>query len=483
MDSFTYILSKLLIPQAGSTFVNYKPNLDTTKNPIPFILNGHQFFFEPNRPLELAMWTASLLPFRDHNRRLDPIMMIEQFKKTYSHILSNSDILFSQDSCSVLETIIQDPGSDYRLKLFIKQGPGSIRIMPIGNYLYKIDLSEMEKFPVRKGFIPYGGSLIFDNNFTPLSITYDNNIYMPSDLLWPQAKYIFRSSLIVSNTIKIHAGYFHLFYGSNVPNALHTLPSDHCLRRFMIPFTYKNISTAELAKTVLYGKDKYFHRVTAFTIEGLNAYNKWSFDNFSYESFATYLSKFNDEDFLNRWAFASDGAKLFSIIHIYVKQFLTPHYDPKDPHLITFLQTLKTSTQGKISIENDFSLITEFLTHYIFINTSLHEIVGNNILKNVFDPRVMSTKLRRISTIESMYPDTQTYNQTMLIAIATSMARLPKLLDDFSYIYENSSDKEIIRQFQLNLQTLAADIDNENKNRIEPYYGAHPKHLEISMCV
>ena len=95
----------------------------------------------------------------------------------------------------------------------------------------------------------------------------------------------------------------------------------------------------------------------------------------------------------------------------------------------------------------------------------------------------MSVKLRWSENIENMYPDVQSYQQTMLIGVATSLLRLPKITDDFTHIFPNEEDKNLVRKFRTDLRRLGTVIDERNEKRAEPFYAAHPDYLEISMSV
>jgi hypothetical protein len=408
--------------------------------------------------------------------------MIEDFKKKYANILQYADVIIGQGGLELLNNPRHDPESDEFLKLFISQGPGAILIKRSEtDGFYHIDVNDMSQFEVRKGFIKYGGKITFDSQFNIDSIEYDGKIYHPGDNHWHHVKYILRSSIIVSNTIKHHAGYLHLFCGSRVPYALDKLPDNHYLNIFMNPFTYNNIPAANLAKTVLYGNRRYFHRLFAFTKKGLDDYNKYIFDSYQYVSFREQYNTLGD--IVDSSPFYIDGIDLWNVIHYYIESYLRAHYDKNDKYIQKMLDALSKSTNNKIVIDNNLPDLAYFFTQYIFQCTSIHEILGNHILRYTYDPRIMSTKLRWNEDYTEMYPDVQTYYQTMVIAIATSIAKLPRLMDNFSFIFDNDTDKQLFYQFNSDLKDLVKTINNRNLDRIEVYNGANPDYLEVSMSV
>lgn len=486
MDLFTRILKTLFIPLTIRDITNYKPvelmNLSTTCNPTSFTLCGHTFYHSQNILLQTLIKIVSFLPFADSNYRENYKTLIESFKINYSNILAHADLVFNEISvASDVADSSENPNSDTYLKYFVSQGPGSILIKKnTTDDFYSIDLNEMTKFEVRSGFIPYGGKLVFDSDFKFQSIQYNGKIFFPCDAHWNHLKYIFRSSLITNNIIKYHAGYLHLFCGSRVPFALSKMQSDHYLNILMIPFTFKNIPAVELAKNILYGNRKYFHRVFAFNQIGIDSFNTNSFDTYTYTTFIDHYQSV--KDLAVNSPYFVDGLELWKIIYKYVNSYIKLHYKQDDLDLKQFVETLVKISENKFLIECTIDSISTFLTQYIFQCTHIHEVIGNSILKYSYDPRIMSTKLRWSENLTDMYTDVQTYHQSMVIAIATSVAKLPKLLDDYSFLAKDNETKDLHKIFNKDLVELAEKIEAKNLTR-EPYNGANPTYLEVSMSV
>jgi hypothetical protein len=486
MDLFTRIFKKLIIPNNDNEIISYTNiadvELDTVKSTTEFTLYGHKFYHSRRIFLEFGLWLLSSLPFSDSNVRKDYLTLINNFKEDYKEILRHEDVLLHQTNFNLLHEFDTDPHSDLNMQIILKQGPASLLIQQVDDNLYKVDLNEMSKFAVRSGFVPYGGCIYFDAKFNLKSIDYLEKTYKPEDTHWINAKYIFRSSLIVYNTIKTHAGYFHLFYGSHVPHALKKLSHDHYLYKLMLPFTYKNLETAELARIILYGRKKYFHRVFAFTEDGLNDFNKYIFDNFYHNNLIEH-EMILESELVKNSPYFEDGENLWVIIESFVTNYFKKYYDKNDVQLHKLINNLMKNSNNKFDIENTLESVVIFFSQYIFMSTCMHEMTGNNILKYIFDPRFMSAKLRWDNDINNMYPDDQTYQQSVLIAVATSLMKLPKITDDFSYIFDDKEDKELVVNFQEDLKKLAKTIDERNMTRQKPFYGAHPSYLEISMSV
>jgi hypothetical protein len=107
-------------------------------------------------------------------------------------------------------------------------------------------------------------------------------------------------------------------------------------------------------------------------------------------------------------------------------------------------------------------------------------------MKWTFDPREISTKLRFSDKLEDMYPDQQTYYQTITIGTATSINGVPRLVHDISNYYDSfSNDKnikrvDIYKQFYSDLFSLSDVINERNSKRITPFHCANPINLETT---
>src|SRR5690606_20478847 len=153
------------------------------------------------------------------------------------------------------------------------------------------------------------------------------------------------------------------------------------------------------------------------------------------------------------------------------------NYSENDKYVDIFVKSLRDDFIGdkkyidddgysQINIYNDRNSLALFITQFIFNSTSTHELIGNNIVKYVYDPRAFSSKIRWNKKVEDMYPDEDTYNQALVIAIATSITKLPRLTDDISFIFENDNkNKEILSRFYSRMNQLINLIDERNLKR------------------
>ena len=439
------------------------------------VFSGRTFFYEKDLVLETLMYAASWSPMPDSNVRKDPNEMMKEFYERFKRLFSHNNILIENDSDNLFGTD-NNINNDERLMTMIKQGPGALLIEECGPNIFKVDVSHLGNYEVRDGYIKYGGCFYFSNQ-GPIKIEYGGITYLPSGKEWNWVKYIFKSSLLVKLVIQIHATYYHLVYGSLIPSTIFKLDDTSNIRKFMAPFLYKNLHSAEAAMTVLYGKGRYFHRLFAFTFEALEKYISDSFKLFKYVDFLDKY-EFTYKNDITKFYYLEDGRDYYQIIHRYVKKNCDMF---SQDDILQFSSLLMK--YGNEFYPSDLNIVKLF-TNYIVNATMNHEVIGNSILKWQYDPQETSTKLRR-GSLEDLYPDYQTYYQTMVIVSGTTMAKVPKLMDDLTYYFSfndglDDKRKKKYNKFINDLKKLNNIITDRNKNREIPYYGALPKNLETT---
>lgn len=483
-SSFIDIISKLFVPVkdlANSLTQDGKNIPFQTLSPgSEFSLCDHKFYHRSNRLMEAAMYASTYVPVSDQIVDMDPIQMIHNFQNNYGKLLLHTDILDNNNSLEATDKNIGDHSSDARLTEMIKQGPAALLIEHHDEFVFKIDLNNMSKYHVRTGFIRYGGCLLFNDDYQLLSIEYNEVKSKPGDKNWNKFKFIFKSSLLAHLVIRIHACYYHLVYGSCVPQTISQLSTDNDIRVLMAPFVYHNLEAAASAKSVLFGEGRYFHRLFAFQFLALEVYIKDGFDSFQHVNFSDNyrkLSKFSSK--IVHTPYFLDSSRIFDIYRSFVDKYVqcsTSEYTK-------FSDQLQTISGGKLSIlapednhKKSKSRVTTFLANYIFLGTVHHELIGNSILKWQYDPRESSVKLRDFP----ICCDVATYEQTMLIVCGTVMGRVPMLMDDLSNYFSNYGIEKfnVYQLLRKQLSILANDIDKDNESRIVPFFGAHPMKLE-----
>lgn len=402
----------------------YNPN--TIPSPgVSFELYGETFYSTPNRFMEAAMYAASFLPICDKIEYKDPKSMIEEFRNTYPWLLSKTDILNNNDSLNI---------DDWTLKDFIISGPGILLLEKDGDK-FKIDVNHLSKYPVRGGFMRYGGSIILDANLNPILLEYNGKKaeYMTDES--KELKFYIVSSMLVDIVIRIHACQYHIIH-SRIAQKI-ALDKRY---KFMYPFIYKNLDSTEAARTVLFGTNRYFHRLYAFTENGLDMFISDCLKGIRMPK--TFIELYNKFPTLHDLRFFSDGILIWD----------------------AFRKSIKFKY-----LEADM-LSVDVLVSYIFDATVMHELVGNTILKWQIDPRKSSNKLVSGGYIQC---DIQTYKQAMLIVMGTVMGKVPMLMNVVDSISQ-------YLEFELDMVSKIIEKWNDKyiKEGKKPYYICYPPRLE-----
>lgn len=410
------------------------------------------------------------------------LFVLNLVNKLYYLIPSSDNPEYSNDLQESVKVIYGDlldiykpesfinPTSDKCLINIIRQGIGSHMIKKM-NKLYTIDLLYLDQFDVRSGIMRYGAKIIFDYKFRLISITYQNKTYTSDDKEWEKAKYIFRSSLITATIIQTHGIVYHMLYASNVALSLSILSNDDPLKILMTPFQFGNMDTATKARRILFEGKSYLRRMFGFTDNGLKKYCEYSLCNEVYKPFPDVYKSLGK--IVKNSPYYDDGILIWRIINSFVVEYF-------DNHKITFnkqfCEHLFYKTHGVVHIHDRNELMI-FITEYIFMSTALHEIIGNSIFKYTHHPDLCSMKIYENSVKNCS--DTQTYHQVILLSIITSMLKLPKIMDDFTFLFPEE-DHELIHKFQSKLSDLSIIIQIRNNDR-DKFIDMDPYNLEISM--
>ena len=155
---------------------------------------------------------------------------------------------------------------------------------PLPNELRRtkvIKTNALSGLPVREGFERYGGDMYFDKDWKPVMIIdaghgplrqdgiQETVTTKPGEAGWERAKFRFRSSLFTLVTLVDHLYDIHLQKSNLFVTAMREqMSSDHPVRRFMTPFTYRTITVNDNAFHNLLTKNGMAPRCFAFTDHG-----------------------------------------------------------------------------------------------------------------------------------------------------------------------------------------------------------------------
>lgn len=178
-----------------------------------------------------------------------------------------------------------DKLSDKALVRFCLHGLGAHRVdveMRDGQKLFVIKTNALAGLPVKEGFERCGGDAYFDSSWNPVMIVDQGLGPLRDDGVqetvtvrpgegekWERAKFRFRSSLFVLVTLVDHLYDIHLQRANLFVTAIREkMSSEHPIRRFMSPFTYRTIGVNDNAFHNLIKKGGLGPRCFAFTEQG-----------------------------------------------------------------------------------------------------------------------------------------------------------------------------------------------------------------------
>lgn len=457
MTSYTQVIAKLFVPAdtLKNTLTILPHNYSLSKGK-PFQLYENTYYSIENRAMELASELASKIEVKDNLQfSSDPNALIKSFRKTYKTLLSKR-ILGNNDSMDIFKNSSPESNSDLKFLEFLTCGPGSLLVKREESKdslelrestdsnlsKYVVDVSDLYNYPVREGYIRYGGKVSFDKDRVYSIEVVENGdkvLVLPSDDKWNYYKFLIKSSIIVYCIVRVHACQFHIKH-SIVAQAISSLDKGNKIYELMAPFLYKNLESSEAARAILLGEGRYFHRLFSFTYEGLDNLVRDSLkDDFNVD----YSSSMD-------LPFYEDARLVSTFFSKYVTES-----GITDKNIEEFNSVSDVKSQ-------DISSVTNVLVKYLCDCTMGHECVGNTVLKWQYDPLCSAAKLVHDSSV----CDAQTYEQTMLIGVGTVMNKVPMLIDVVNEKYKSE------------LKDISVVISERNDTRVVKCHLCDPLLLE-----
>lgn len=149
-------------------------------------------------------------------------------------------------------TDLIDPNTADGIARFCTQGFAANFLTKQQNGGYVVDMRYMEPMRVRPGYRRYGGAIELDSDFKLKCVHYEGKEYVASDPEFLGAAFAVRTSVVLHQIGGVHGLHLHIFVSNWVTLSSRTvLPADHCLRRFLAPFTVGTAHISALAEEVI----------------------------------------------------------------------------------------------------------------------------------------------------------------------------------------------------------------------------------------
>ena len=301
-------------------------------------------------------------------------------------------------------------------------------------------------------------------------------------------------------------------------SSLQFLPSDHPLRRFIKPFTFRTVAINYAASSQLCSQYGLLHRTVALTWESLEAGFKASFD-YDRNRLSAFLAlhpksaggmwssifeqdpappKFNaplPEELAQqgKYPFLEDAHAYIAVVSKFVSSYIDVYYKDdtsilNDPDLVQFWSGLKVvdtisqlNTHSGVPLLKTKQQLKDVLSIFIFHVTGLHLHLGT-VGEYLVDPTYLAAALRP----GQLMSDVQKSFQAMAIALSTGTT-MPSILGDLTHMLLNDDKREITvniyEQFNKDLRQLSKEIDEKNKKRKWPCNAFNPRLLTTSVSV
>ena len=344
--------------------------------------------------------------------------------------------------------------SDWRLFEQITVG-GFYDLQAQDDGTHCLDLRFLTDFPVRDGFLPYGGQAFvdFERKEVVSLTTAEGRTFRPGDRGWGFAACRFRASLFAYLTFIPHSVWSHGIVAPKLFIATHRLPQAHPLHTLLRPFVHDVHKNVARAKITVFGATGVLTAASCFT-------------DASVQLLLVRGQSHMAVKLLDELALPDD-----------LREQLTPTWE-----------ALRTCAQGFIdtfSISDDDPLIAEFhrylalnvharladlplvdvITYLVFTSTVAHHLWGH-IYYGTTDPTYVSGTVRprwhESAMIECCEPADVTL---MRLGVIVSVRReYIKLASDFGC---TTDDEQAKRLFAELADTLRRNEQRDARHRIE----------------
>jgi hypothetical protein len=351
------------------------------------------------------------------------------------------------------------------------------------NTCFLIDLSYLEKYPVRKRMASYGAVACFSEKreLTDIYVSHwkrwvrkpaaKQDDWDISHKEWEHAKFALKASMGTGMTLKEHLSYAHWIVSNSASIALREcLSRDHPLRRLMHTFVFRSTSVNLASSKTLMPEGLYVHRTAGFTYAGLvealvDVAKAWQ-----YETFPDFIRGKSLGSVGDQLPLVQDGMRFWNILHNFVRVYLGMYFRNdddvmNDKEICDFWDTLNSMPSGcdigqgvapgfgyglprLDSGDGALANLIDCCCHIIFWVTAGHEIVGA-VIEYFTTPAGLTTKIldetyegNKLDKGGQCMADVQTFIQSLSV-IALTGYRQPPLISDWARILQiRASDSD-----------------------------------------
>lgn len=336
---------------------------------------------------------------------------------------------------------------------------------------YAIYLNWMWSYPVRDGYARYGADAYFDKTRKLTHIVRGGVTYTKLDgAAWEFAKLAFKGTLRITVTIVDHLYFTHLGDANALITAVREeLSPSHPLRRLLTPWGFGTASVNKRAVQTLIGENRLNSRASAFTETGLS---NMQADQFNQRSFKRFDYRIAEQGLEN--AYTQDGRNFYDVVRRYVKNYFDIHFKKNkcntDPQLVRWYNRIFNVSLTRLASCED--LVHRISTLMVAVSA------GHNHYTCTSQEHVCLAPSSFREGASCGVPRDIMYLYTT--QLSTGSRIFPKILNDFSYMFQDHESKKLWQVFQKDLTNLEKLIVLRNAKRSVPFYGFLPSQVEIS---
>eukprot|EP01061_Rhynchopus_euleeides_P008170 TRINITY_DN171_c2_g1_i3.p1 TRINITY_DN171_c2_g1~~TRINITY_DN171_c2_g1_i3.p1 ORF type:complete len:1111 (+),score=146.06 TRINITY_DN171_c2_g1_i3:105-3437(+) len=509
------------LPMLPSGFAGVHVPMHDEIFPSPFTIEETQ----------LAMALTQKLPFPDTADEAGQYHEWEHPETVVGGMLSGI-----VDDGRVLVPWGQEKHTDKGFSAVVFQGIGQHRVEKVRrgdrharSAVYASYLNFAEDLEVRPGFAKYGADAYFDKHGQVTHIRRGGQTYHPSNPGWAAyrssnmtrrecravrgwrecdqtgsslvcrctvpaklgfkaAKLAFLGTLFAVVTAVDHLFGVHLTYANSlVISNVAELPVEHPLRVLLNPFTFGTAAVNYAVARSLTSELGLLQRTTSLSTQGLWDLFAFARTEAAGVSWKSPLERFQAQGFGPddlHLPLHEDATDFYGVVKQFVHSFVTAHWDytsntcRSDEHVKKWWTRMSSMAPlhdlpAAVTCEN----LEQVIAVAIFYVSAMHTHVGA-VTGEVLDPCHLPMAWREG---EPCGPPRTAHAGAVLIA-STSQNH-PKLLGDYTHLFDDEGDKQLWRDFQVNLVEYGKRVDARNAQRTRPFKGFHLSHIEISTAV
>lgn len=365
---------------------------------------------------------------------------------------------------------------------------------------------------VRTGFARLGADMFFSSSKEPIMIRTPNGDEIwrsqaPS-ATWQYWKFVWRSSVFLKVTLVDHLWMTHYSAANSLTAASReALPAIHPLRRLLSMFTHGSIEVNYRATHQLIGPDHLLQRSSPFKDFYEVAKGAQTLMLSMKEAYGAFVDEniFNAMDpSLKSLPLYQDGRLLYQGIDtlinrwsaLYRSEWCGDDGNIKDRDIKFFMNRLDTWTLFGNTADSDREWLGlrsssgELLCvgFYAWLKTILFAVSGYHRHVGTVADIASDPDFASFSNVEGEAFGRPRQHMQMAL-IAGSTARIfPKIVADYTFLAQDlvsgaTEASQILRDFQIDMQKMAVEVDRRNEQRSVAYLQMHPNYVEPSVAV